>query len=406
MTTGPHRRRVLFVAEAVTLAHPARANLLARYLDPTMFEVHLAWDPRYNDVLGPLSSEFHPIESLPTATFLKRLARGAPMHDTATLRRYVEDDLAVIERVAPDVIVGDFRLSLAASARLADVPLVTVANAYWSPYARQTFQFPQYDYPLSRIVSAPVARALFRAFRNVGFAAHTRPLNTVLREHGLPSIGHDIRVMYTYGDYTVYVDVPELVPTYDLPANHGYIGPVLWSPAVEPPRWWTDLPTDRPIVYVTPGSSGEGNLVSLALDALADAPVTVIAATAGHSGVERVPSNARIAPFLPGAEAAARAALVVCNGGSPTAWQALAASVPVLGIASNNMDQHLNMDAVHRAGAGEVVRARGLRAAPLRTLVMRMLETPRYRTAAAALAGAQRRYEPRIRFPALIEELT
>ena len=119
MTGRPQRRRVLVVAEAVTLAHAARAHALAGSLDPARFDVHLAWDSRYNAVLGPLSSEFHPIDSLPTSTFLKRLARGVPMHDTATLRKYVQDDLAVIERVAPDVIVGDFRLSLAASARMA-----------------------------------------------------------------------------------------------------------------------------------------------------------------------------------------------------------------------------------------------------------------------------------------------
>jgi UDP:flavonoid glycosyltransferase YjiC (YdhE family) len=211
--------------------------------------------------------------------------------------------------------------------------------------------------------------------------------------------------MYTYGDFTVYADVPALVPTYDLPASHRYIGPVLWSPAVDLPDWWADLPSDRPIVYVTPGSSGESEFASVVLEALADMPVTVLVATAGRTRLEGIPSNARVADFLPGTEAAGRAALVISNGGSPTTWQALAAGVPVLGIASNNMDQHLNMTAVRHAGAGELLRARGLRPAPLRTLVTRMLDAPRYRTAAAALALARRRYEPESRFPALIQEV-
>ena len=35
--------RILFLAEAVTLAHVARAVALARSLDPDQYGVHLAW---------------------------------------------------------------------------------------------------------------------------------------------------------------------------------------------------------------------------------------------------------------------------------------------------------------------------------------------------------------------------
>ena len=156
--------------------------------------------------------------------------------------------------------MGDFRLSLAVSARKAGVKHIAVANAYWSPYGTQTFLFPEYEYPLSRLVGRSAARSVFRLLRPIGFAAHTRPLNVVCREHGLPGIGHDIRVMYTFGDFTAYADVPELVPLRNLPANHRYVGAVLWSPAVRKPEWWDRLPDDRPIVYVTPGSSGESRL--------------------------------------------------------------------------------------------------------------------------------------------------
>lgn len=42
------RRRILFVAEAVTLAHVVRPFALAQSLDPSRYEVHFACDPRYN----------------------------------------------------------------------------------------------------------------------------------------------------------------------------------------------------------------------------------------------------------------------------------------------------------------------------------------------------------------------
>lgn len=400
------RARVLFVAEAVTLAHVARAFVLARSLDSDRYDVHVAWDPRYNALLGALPFTFHSIESLSTPTFLARLARGAPMHDTETLRGYVREDLSAIDRVRPDVIVSDFRLSLAASARLRGIPLVTVANAYWSPYGRQTFLFPEYDYPLGRILGRHASRALFSAFRSIGFAAHTRPLNIVLREHGLPGIGDDIRVMYTWGDYTAYADIPELVPTWDLPSTHRYLGAVLWSPSVDAPQWWKDLPSDRPIVYATPGSSGDRDVLPVVLDALADLEVTVVAATAGRGLAGRIPGNARVADFVNGTAAACRAALVICNGGSPTTYQALAAGVPVLALATNNMDQHLNMDAVCRAGAGAVLRARAVSAPAIREGVERLLVNDAYRRAAGAVAHAHRALVATKQFADWMNEIT
>ena len=405
MSGEPRRTRVLFIAEAVTLAHVARACELARSLDPARYEVHAAWDPRYDRLLGTLPYPVHEISSLPTAEFLRRLGRGQPMHDTRTLRSYVEEDLAIISAVKPDIVVGDFRISLAASAKVAKVPHVAIANAYWSPFGRQSFQFAEYDYPLQQVIGRKGALALFNLLRPLGFEAHTRPLNTVLKEHGLPGIGGDIRTMYTWGDYTAYADIPELVPTFDLPETHRYIGAVLWSPSVDLPPWWNDLPSDRPIVYATLGSSGEADILPVVLEALSELPVTVIAATAGRAVLTDAHPNAYVADFLPGSRAAGRAALVICNGGSPTTYQALAAGVPVLALASANMDQHLNMEAVSRAGAGRVLRARGVQQRAVRTAAAAILEDQRYRTAAATIAKALAKWDARTRLPSLLEEI-
>ena len=52
---------------------------------------------------------------------------------SSSLDRYVEEDLRLIDSFRPDVVVGDFRVSLAISARKARIPYVNVTNAYWSP---------------------------------------------------------------------------------------------------------------------------------------------------------------------------------------------------------------------------------------------------------------------------------
>jgi UDP:flavonoid glycosyltransferase YjiC (YdhE family) len=396
------RRRILFVAEAVTLAHVARPVALARGLDPACYDVVLAADPRYRAVLGDLAIPLRTIQSIPSQRFLDALARGRPLYDAATLRGYVREDLELIAETSPELIVGDFRLSLAVSARVAGVPYLAIANVYWSPYAR--LRFPMPELPMTKWLGTALAQRVFDIVRPCAFAVHTLPLNRVRREFGLPSLGFDLRRVYTEADRTLYADVPDFVPMAALPAHHHFLGPIPWSPAVAPPAWWDDLPRDAPVIYVTLGSSGRSSLLPGVLEALADLPVTVVAATAGRVDLGTVPGNARVAAFLPGAEAAARSRLVVCNGGSPTTQQALAAGTPVLGLVSN-MDQHLNMGAVASHGAGELLRAESATVSSLRATVDRMLGATRYSETAARMAGSFADWHAPTRFQAILGQV-
>ena len=376
-------RRVLFFAESVTLAHVARPLALAAGLDPGSFDVFVASDERYRR-FAP-SARWLGLTSIDSAQFLGSLAAGKPVYDTATLRAYVRDDLALIEKVKPDLVVGDFRLSLSVSARLAGVPYAAISNAYWSPYtARKAYPMPVL--PITRYLPLGVAEALFRLVRPFAFKSHCAPLNTVRREHGLPSLGTDVRTVYSDADHVLFADSERLFPTVDLPASHRYLGPIVWSPPVAQPDWWNRLPSGKPVIYLTLGSSGQASLSRLVMDALADLSVTVIASMAGAPPAGAAPANAFVADYLPGAAAAARACLVICNGGSPTSHQALAAGVPVLGIASN-MDQFLNMQAIVEANAGAVMRADRVRPTTLRDEVQRLLAADAVHRSAAALAG-------------------
>jgi UDP:flavonoid glycosyltransferase YjiC (YdhE family) len=75
----------------------------------------------------------------------------------------------------------------------------------------------------------------------------------------------------------------------------------------------------------------------------------------------------------------------------------------VLGLVSNNMDQHLNMAAVRRAGAGETLRARDVDPRRIRELVLRMLQTADYAAAAGRIASAHRSWESTSEFARLVD---
>lgn len=401
MTT---RTRVLFMAEAVTLAHVARPLALAKGLDPDIYEIHLACAQGYDAVMGNCPYHRTHIQSVSPEQFRTALARGRPLYDVATLRAYVEEDLHVLRTLRPDVVVGDFRLSLSVSARLAGIPYITITNAYWSPYRRQPIPVP--DLPLTRTLGVGLAQTLFDLARPFAFALHSRPLNRVRQEHHLSSLGPDLRRVYTDADYTLYADPAELFPLATaLPDHHQFIGPLLWSPEIALPAWWNEISTGRPCVYVTLGSSGEAKLLPLILEALADEPITVIAASAGQQLAGPLPDNARVAGYLPGIAAAQRAQLVICNGGSPTSQQALAAGVPVVGVPSN-LDQHLNMVALQQARVGHMLRSESLRSQTVRNTVREALADRASMDRAAAMADIFKRYSAPERFAEIVAQVT
>jgi UDP:flavonoid glycosyltransferase YjiC (YdhE family) len=389
------RRRVLFIGEAVTLAHVVRCVALSRALNPDAYEVCLACDPRYNNLIGTLPFPRLDVWTIPSRQFFTALDRGTPIYREADLVRYVTEDLTLIERFRPDVVVGDFRLSLDVSTRLSGVQYLGIANAYWSRHAQVRAPVP--DIALTRLLGVRVAQRLFDLGTPAVGAWHARAFRNLRRRYGLPPTVPDIRDAYTQGDERLYADIAELVPMADLPDGDRFIGPIPWSPDVAYPTWWDSLPTDRPIVYVTLGSSGRADLLPVVLDALADQPVTVVAATAGHARPGRVPANARVTDLLPGDRVAARAGVVVCNGGSPTTYQGLSAGKPVIGICGN-LDQYLNMTLVDRAGAGCLLRAGKLPPSLLRQSVQRALGDDRMRASARALGQIIAGYRSTERF--------
>jgi UDP:flavonoid glycosyltransferase YjiC (YdhE family) len=394
MTLKPNRRRrILFFSEAVTLAHIARPMVLAQALDRSRYDVFFASDPRFLGLFGDVPFPVRPIRSMSSKRFLQKTRRIPPLFDIPTLRAYVKEHLEVIQEIRPDLIVGDFRMSLPISASTARCPYMAIVNAYWSPLSQWPVPIPDGPVVLQWIAK-PIVKWVI--------AWHAWPINRLRREYSLPALPYDFLHVHISADHVLYPDVPEMVPIAELPGNHHYVGPILWSPEMNPPEWWSHLPPDRPVVYVALGSSGREELLAVVFKALADLQVSVIVATAGRPVPPNIPANVYSADYLPGREAAARACLVICNGGSPTSHQALAVGTPVLGLASN-IDQYMNMDAVCRTGGGEMLRAEESTVQEIRNCVTKMLAQPEYSEAAQAIAKIFAKYDAPSRFREILD---
>lgn len=347
-------KRVLFFSEAVTLAHVARCiNLIENISQLSRYNIFLAADSRYDDLLGEIKCQRIFLFSISGKEFNRKLKSGLPIYNNNILTQYINEDLKVIDEVKPDFIIGDFRLSLAVSCRLRMIPYATITNAYWSPYAEIDYPLP--ELPVTKVLGITLAQKIFNCVRPLAFKLHTIAFNKVCKKFGHPGVVNDLRELYTQADYTLYADTESLVPMRPLPANHFFIGPVLWSASVPLPDWWDGIPDEHPVIFITLGSSGDSRLLPLLLQTLNELSVTIICATVKNFVWEKSHPNIFLAKFLPAEIAVKKADIVICNGGSPMVYQSLVEGKPVIGFPSN-LDQFLMMNLVVKSGYGELIR--------------------------------------------------
>jgi UDP:flavonoid glycosyltransferase YjiC (YdhE family) len=377
------RRRVLFIGEGSTLAHAARPLALAAALPRDRYEVLLAAPERYRR-WAPAHVGWRTLDAQTAEAFARRLSAGKPLFSAPRLEQYVADDLELIADFRPDVVVGDFRLSLAASARKAGVPYINISNAYWSPDRPLRLIRPP-SLSLFKGWPSPLAELAFKMLSPSAQRWHARPIDQLLIAHGLPGVGQDVRRAFTEADLTLYADLPALFPDIVETEQRAFLGPVSWEPPTPLPDWWSSTPDERPIAYVSLGSSGDVSLIGRITQWLGEMGFTTLLATAERAEPPARSEALYVADYLPGLLACERADIVVCNGGSPGATQALIKGRPVLGVASN-VDQLLNMRAVQATGAGAFLRADRLGRRAFENAVNRLSG---FRASKAAAAVAQ-----------------
>jgi MGT family glycosyltransferase len=111
------------------------------------------------------------------------------------------------------------------------------------------------------------------------------------------------------------------------------VGPCAWDPPADPPGWLEQI--TEPIVLVNTSTEfqNDGRLVQVALEALAEEPVAVVATLpTGDPADFQVPANAHVERFIPHGIVLERAACAVTHGGMGSTQKALAHGVPVCAV--------------------------------------------------------------------------
>ena len=179
-------------------------------------------------------------------------------------------------------------------------------------------------------------------------------------------------------------------------------------PQLEYPRRWPahvhvtgpmlfELPADEiampegegPLALIAPSTSQdpECELLRVALDALADEPVRVLATLNRHRPEQpiEVPANAVLVDWLLYSQAMAAADVVICHGGHGTVARALAAGAPLL-VCPTVGDMGENAARVVWSGTGLSVPRRLLSRRAIRLATRRLLGEEKFQVRAGKLA--------------------
>jgi UDP:flavonoid glycosyltransferase YjiC (YdhE family) len=261
------------------------------------------------------------------------------------VKRSLAEQLKVLRRFGPDVLVSDAWPLSRLLAALEGLPLVQVVRTATHPVKPQLIWWQDSPPDLISPDPAPV-------------------FNPVLEEYGLPHLkkGEDLLQgdLYLVPSFPALDPLPEAADTY-------YVGPLTQAAAKRDsyPDWLQHLDPQKPLVYVTLGGGagpvGGPKFYQMLFEALGDEDIQVAASTGGRISPQDLPeppANFHLENWLPGQAVIERADLVVYPGGYGTTMELVRAGTPGLVIPFHT-EQESNGRRLEQQGAGRVLLSAG-----------------------------------------------
>jgi UDP:flavonoid glycosyltransferase YjiC (YdhE family) len=228
---------------------------------------------------------------------------------------------------------------------------------------------------------------------------------------GLPPTGWWMTAIERAAGY-LHTSVPGFeYPQSDLPAHFRFVGmmPPDRPEGVPEPDFWGETGGTRPVVHVTQGTIANlaPDLIRPAVQGLASEDLLTVVSTGNRPveslGLGPLPANARVATFLSYPDLLPRTSVMVTNGGYGGVQLALSYGVPLV-VAGRSEDKPEVAARVAWSGAGIDLRTDRPRPEAVRKAVRAILDDPRYRARAQALAREYSGYDAVKLATGIIEE--
>ena len=353
----------------------------------------------------PAGADFDLREILSVVPELKSIPPGLEWLRVACERIFVDAIPAqhqglqqALQKFSADVIVGDDMLFgvlpmlLGARSKRPPVVLCGTSFLHWARLdgapnflglppattAEQRAEYTVISQEYDKAVDQPVIRRLNQALKALGVGPVSAPLfNSVVE----------------LADAYLQLSVPSFEFPREIPPSVHFVGtPPIIPDQVPLPPWAHELDGSRKVVLVTQGTVANHNfdlLVAPTLAALANEPDILVVATAGGRPVDaipgQVPSNARLASFLPFEWLLPRVDVLVTNGGYGSVNQAMSFGIPLVtaGLTEDKADVNAR---VAWSGVGLNLATNEPTREALRDAVRTVLDRPAYRLRASQMA--------------------
>ena len=353
----------------------------------------------------PAGADFDLREILSVVPELKSIPPGLEWMRVACERIFVDAIPAqhqglrqALQKFSADVIVGDDMLFgvlpmlLGARSKRPPVVLCGTSFLHWervdgapnflglppATTAEQRAEYTVISQEYDEAVDQPVILRLNQALKALGVGPVSVPLfNSVVE----------------LADAYLQLSVPSFEFPREIPPSVHFVGtPPIIPGQVPLPPWAHELDGSRKVVLVTQGTVANHNfdlLVAPTLAALANESDILVVATAGGRPVDaipgQVPSNARLASFLPFEWLLPRVDVLVTNGGYGSVNQAMSFGIPLVtaGLTEDKADVNAR---VAWSGVGLNLATNEPTREALREAVRTVLDRPAYRLRASQMA--------------------
>lgn len=363
------KKKILFLPAGIGLAHVGRCTSLAKELKTRGYDIFFGIGKHSSIVVEKEGFPYQLISEVAWEIYEGKFRKLNPsIYSFEMIEKFVKEELALIRQEKPDLIVADIRPTAKISASIAKIPLVSILNvdaSRYYDYSKVKIRFPGYWFsklsPVLRdIIDSKVSETILK--KVAPFFLRTFTLEQLVK-FNFVLIKYNKIPLFSFldfflGDTSILVDIPQLRPVRKLPAQVHLVGPIFWEGAKEFPNWSNKLNSKKPMIYLTISGTGDKKVCQKIVDNLKDEQYQVVV-TVGNvcrTSDIRMPgrSDFFITQFVSGAWIMSKASVIIFPGGVSTAYQALKAGVPQIGIPVN-LDQEDVVNQLVRLGTAVMI---------------------------------------------------
>lgn len=270
------------------------------------------------------------------------------------LENLVKADISLYRKINPNLVLSDGRISALLSTRIYGVLHGAIVNASSTEYRSVPYL------PLLPFLTKTDLKKVWQTLQMFNVKLECKVFNLLMRNYTKLSKKYRLNKpvktseFLTGSDFTLFPDLPEYFPTYNLPQNFYYIGPITWKSNLTAPSWFTTLRDDKSVIYITMGSTTQRDIYKLIHQLFKNLNYQVVITTGEQLKDKKmflIPGKIFIEDYVNGDLIMKKSKVVICHGGNGTIYQAIKNGVPIIGIPTHH-DQSYNMKRVESLKIG------------------------------------------------------